>query len=153
MVLVTPRLWVCCPYVPPSELDSVILVGPFKLRIFCESVCFVLQLWYIKASGLVKHYFLSFLLLGKNLNLIPLFESFKQSECYNLLCVVPDKSASRLGYSFPGYFFSLGLFYSDTVFLIISLNTSIYLSFPFLWLEATSSVIRHWFCYSTKSKI
>lgn len=37
MLLITPRLWVQSPYGPFTlELDSVIPVGPFQLRIFCN---------------------------------------------------------------------------------------------------------------------
>lgn len=81
-----------------------------------------------------------------------MFKSFKQSECSNLLCVVSDKSVNRLGYSFPGCLSSLGHFSPDTVFLIISLNSSSYLSFLFQWWATASSIMSHWFyCRSERT--
>lgn len=82
-----------------------------------------------------------------------MFKSFKQSECSNLLFVVPDKSPlNRLSYSFPGCLSSLGHFSPDTVFLIISLNSSIYLSFLFQWWATASSIMSHWFyCWSERT--
>lgn len=133
----------------PVSVSSVLPYHPMPLNLLCF-LCLASMIY--KSSGLVKHSLLSFLFLGKNLNPIPVFKSFKQSECSNLLFVVSDKSVNRLGYSFPRCLSSLGHFSPDTVFLMVSLNSSIYFSFLFQWWATASSIMSHWFyCRSERT--